>query len=154
MVHKLYPPIFYAPEKYRSEANILKTQTSILANGSYKLVSINGQAGKLGQVSANLDSQTAIRLVIIVDGAMLVNHTPADVEGTGSGKLALEIPNAFDSFLRTTKSASNNYAITFMPQFFPVDFQNRCEVNLINDTTSAVDLQAAYALWAILRRSK
>jgi len=152
MVPKLCPYPFFADDKYRWDANIIKTQTAIAANGSYKLISINGQDGRLGQVSVNLASQTAVRLVVDVDGARLVNHTSEDVEDTGAGDLALEIPNAFDSLLRTTKSASTNYALTFMAHLIKLDFKTRCDVNLINDTTSAVNLQAAWAIWGILRR--
>lgn len=148
-----YPP-FFPSSCYRLQANIIKAQTSVNANGSYKLASVNGQAGKLGQVSVNLDSQTAIRMVVDLDNERIVNHTPGDIEKTGAAALALEIPNAFDSLLRTTKSASNNYSMSFMAYLVGGEFQNRLKVDLVNDTTSAVVFQAAWVVWGILRRPK
>ena len=145
---------FYGHDKYRWQANIIKRVIAIAANGSYKLISVNGQDGRLGQVSVNLASQTAVRLVVDVDSARLVNHSPANVEETGTAGLALEIPNAFDSLLRTTKSSGSNRALTFMAHLIQLDFENRLEVNLVNDTTSAVNLNAAWAVWGILRRPK
>lgn len=143
---------FLESEKYRLKANIIKTATSVPANGSYKLASVSGQMGKLGQVSVNMASQTALRLIVDLDNERIVNHTPEDIEDTGAGDLALEIPNAFDSLLRTTKSAASNYSMSFMGYLFNAEFKNRLDVDIVNDTTSAVNFQAAWAVWKILRR--
>lgn len=149
----VYPP-FFPSSCYRLKANIIKNTVSILANGSYKLASVNGQPGKLGQVSVNLASHTAVRLVVDLDNERIVNHTPANVEETGEAGLALEIPNAFDSLLRTTKSSGSNRALSFMAYLMGGEFDHRLEVGLFNDSISAVNLNAGWAVWGLLRRRK
>ena len=145
-----YPPFSIKYPTYHWTANIIKTNKSVTAGGFFNVVSINGQSGRLGQVNVNLDSQTALRLQIERDGRYIVNHTPEDIEDTGAGDLALEIPNAINSILQTTKSASNNYAMAFMGHLLPCDFKNSLDVRIINDSSSAVDIQALYAIWGIL----
>ncbi len=149
------PPSFilYRPEfSYNWKTRRIKTNISVLANGFYDIATVHGQKGRLGQVSVNFDSQTALRLYVELDNQIIVNHTPADIETTGAGKLAIEIPNGLLSLLQTTKSAANNYSISFMGHLLPLDFDRRMVIKIFNDTTSAVDFQALYAIWGILGR--
>ncbi len=140
--------------RYSWRTNIKKSDITVPEGGTYKIASVNGQKGRLGQVSVNLDSQTAIRLVIETDHKRLVNHTPEDVEDTGAGDMAFEIPNALTSLLQTTKSAANNYSISFMGHLIKCDFRNSLEVYLVNDSSGDVDLHALYAIWGILTGGK
>ncbi|MHA2064615.1 MAG: hypothetical protein ACXABY_09570 [Candidatus Thorarchaeota archaeon] len=154
MVTKPSPDLFFPNGIMRWRANILKTNKSVPLSGRYEVINVSGQPGLLGQITANLASQTSVRLQVEVDNRFLVNHTPADVEGTGAGKLALEIPNAVGSILQTTKSAASNYSISFIGIGQGIPFEKSCLAHLINDTATAVDVQALYATWAVLGRSK
>lgn len=149
------PPTFILtrPEyRYNWKTRRIKTNISVLANGFYDIAAVQGQKGRLGQISVNFDSQTALRLYIELDNQIIVNHTPEDVEDTGPGDLAIEIPNGLLSLLQTTKSAANNYSISFMGHLLPLDFDRRLVIKIFNDTASAVDFQALYAIWGILGR--
>jgi hypothetical protein len=114
MDSKLNLSPFYPYLMLRPKANIIKGATSVKAAGDYQIANVDGQSGRLFQVNVNMASQTALRLVIALDNKRIVNHTPEDIEDTGAGDLAIEIPNGLLSVIQTTKSAASNYAIAFI----------------------------------------
>jgi hypothetical protein len=154
MANQPSPPLFLADSFYRWRSKRLKAAVSVPANGHYWLFSVNGQRGKIGQISVNLADQTSLKLVLAVANRRILDHTPANIEDTGAGDLALEIPNAQSSILCTTKSAASNYAISFMGHLINLGFDRKADCWVQNDTGTAVNIQAAYVLWAILGRSQ
>lgn len=146
------PQFFRALPEYRDKAKIIKSAIAIPGSTEYTLVRVNGQPGKLFYVHVNLEHNTGLQLVIEVDKQDIVRHTPSEIEGTGAGKLALEIPNAVADVLGTTKSASLNYAISFRAPAKGLDFDNALIVRVENIGTAEYDIQAGYVLFAIARR--
>ena len=91
-----------------------------------------------------------MKLVVVLDGDIIFDHTPEQIKADGAGNMAVYISYQTAGMINTTRYTALNYGMTLDFNPTPLNWVNKCEVYVENIAAAEWDIQAYYVLYDLL----